>query len=159
MNHEHRAALIANYREGPAILEEALAEAPEPSRQWQPGPGEWTVHEIVCHCADAEAIGYARIRMLAAAPSPLIAAYDQEQWTRSLAYHEMPLESALMVIRSVRAHTLHLLDIAPESLWTAHGQHSESGNYTTDDWLQTYSRHLHDHAAQIRDNVQRWRAR
>jgi hypothetical protein len=34
--------------------------------------------------------------------------------------------------------------------WQIEGTHSESGRYTTEDWLRIYAAHAHNHAAQIR---------
>jgi hypothetical protein len=34
--------------------------------------------------------------------------------------------------------------------WQREGTHSESGSYTTEDWLKIYAAHAHNHATQIR---------
>ena len=36
-----------------------------------------------------------------------------------------------------------------EEDWQREGTHSESGSYTTEDWLRIYAAHAHNHAAQI----------
>lgn len=156
MTPQQRAMLIALYRRGPEELEAALAEVPEEARNWRPAPDEWTVHEIVCHCADSETSGYTRLRMLAAEPSPKIVGYDQELWATYFNYATIRIESALVVVRAVRAHTSILLDSLPDEAWKKVGIHSESGRYSTDDWLNTYGVHLSDHADQIRRTHGQW---
>ena len=37
----------------------ALATVPGKALQWRPKPGEWSAHEVVCHCADAETVAAA----------------------------------------------------------------------------------------------------
>ena len=47
--------LIARYAEGPDRLEAALNFVPGEALKWRPGPGKWSVHQVVVHCADSEA--------------------------------------------------------------------------------------------------------
>ncbi|MGI8484730.1 MAG: DinB family protein [Thermomicrobiales bacterium] len=156
MTPQQRAQLIAQYERGPTDLETALLEVPVEARNWHPSPEDCSVHEIVCHCADSETSGYTRIRMLAAEPSPLIVGYDQDRWAVLFDYRNIPLESALAVIRAVRLHTAILLNTLPDETWAKTGQHSESGVYTADDWLRIYGVHLSDHADQIRRVSRQW---
>ena len=37
-----------------------------------------------------------------------------------------------------------------EEDWQRVGTHTESGRYTTENWLTIYANHAHNHAAQIR---------
>lgn len=153
---EQRAILIQQYRTGPSELEAALSETPDAARNWRPRLGEWTIHEIICHCADSETSGYLRIRMLAAEPSPLIIGYDQDRWATMFDYASLPLEPSLLIVRAVRDSTSTLLDRLPEEVWSKAGRHSESGFYDATTWLSIYSVHLAEHAAQIRENHRRW---
>jgi hypothetical protein len=153
-----REALIAQYAQGPARLKAALATVPEAAMQWRPKPGEWSAHEIVCHCADSETNAYTRIRLLAAEKEPLIVGYDQDVWATVLDYHAHPLAPALAVIEAVRANTVPILRRLPASAWTRAGRHTESGVYTAEDWLRIYADHLEGHARQIESNVAQWRA-
>ena len=72
-----RARLIQQYADGPERLEGALARVPTEARKWRPAPGEWSAHEVVCHCADSETNGAARIRYLVCEPEPVVLAYDE----------------------------------------------------------------------------------
>jgi len=94
MDRTEREKLIQQYADGPRRLREALAKVPEAARKWRPAPGEWSAHEVVCHCADSETNSYARIRFVVAEPEPLIQGYDQEAWARTFDYHALPLEPA-----------------------------------------------------------------
>jgi DinB superfamily len=153
-----RDALIRRYGEGPARLRAALAAVPDKVRKWRPKPGEWSAHEIVCHCADSETNAYARIRYLTAEPEPLLVDYDQAQWAVTFDYHSHPLDLALATVDAVRASTLALLRRLPEPAWTRVGRHTASGRYGATDWLRIYAAHLEDHAAQIDANVAAWKA-
>ena len=159
MDATERRHLIDQYAEGPARLRAALAAAPAEALTWRPAPDEWSVHEIVCHCADAEALVATRIRMLVADREPLIVGIDQDAWTATLDYHGLPLETALAAVEATRAHTVAELRRLPDEAWTREGHHTETGRYAATDWLRIYAPHLHDHARQIDDNVAAWTAR
>jgi hypothetical protein len=154
----HREALIAQYARGPARLREALAQVPPAALKWRPAPGQWSSHEIVCHCADSETNGAARIRYLLAEKEPLILGYDQDGWAVTLDYHRLPLEPALATVDAVRAHTVALIRHLPGDAWQREGRHTESGRYTAESWLTIYAEHLEIHARQIESTLAAWRA-
>ncbi len=153
-----RDALIAQYAGGPRRLRHALDGVPVEARQWRPAPGEWSAHEVVVHCADAETNAAARIRYLASERDPLILGYDEARWAVTLDYHQHPLEPALATVDSVRANTVTLLHRFPEGTWQREGRHTESGRYTAEDWLRIYAEHLEVHARQIEANLAAWQA-
>jgi hypothetical protein len=153
-----RESLIRRYEEGPARLRAALAAVPGSALKWRPKPGEWSAHEVVCHCADSETNAYARIRYLIAEPEPLVVDYNEAQWAVTFDYHAHPLDPALATVEAVRANTLALLRRLPETAWTRVGRHTASGRYAAEDWLRIYAAHLEDHAAQIDANVAAWKA-
>jgi hypothetical protein len=153
-----RERLIRRYGDGPSRLRAALAAVPDDARMWRPKPGEWSAHEVICHCADSETNAYARIRYLVAEPEPLVLDYNEAQWAVTFDYHAHPLDLALATVDAVRANTLTLLRRLPDTAWTRVGRHTGSGRYGAEDWLRIYAAHLEDHAAQIDANVAAWKA-
>ena len=116
LDRQERERLIQQYADGPARLRAALGAVPPEAMQWRPSPGEWSAHEVVCHCADSETNAYARIRYLTAEKEPTIVGYDQEHWARVFDYHALPLEPALAVVEAVRASTATLIRKLPEPM-------------------------------------------
>jgi hypothetical protein len=159
LDRAQRDELIHRYAAGPARLRAALGAVPEPALKWRPGPGMWSAHEVVCHCADSESNAALRIRYLVVEKEPLIVGYDQDAWARELDYHAHPLDLALATVDAVRAHTVALLKRLPDEAWAREGRHTESGRYGAEDWLRIYAEHLEIHARQIDDNVAAWRRR
>jgi len=153
-----RQRLIHQYTEGPSRLRIALAKVPEDARKWRPAPAEWSVHEVVCHCADSETNAAARIRYVVAEKDPVVLGYDENAWAVRFDYHNHPLDAALTVVDAVRANTAALIRRLPEEAWTKEGRHSESGRYTAEDWLTIYAEHLEEHARQIENNLAAWQA-
>jgi len=153
-----RTTLIDTYRDGAAALMDALADVPDEAVTWQPAKGEWSVAEVLWHCAECEAVFHTRIRTVWIGPNRTVVAFDQEDWAGTPGYAGLPVQTAIDVIRSTREMTALLLDRLPESAWAAEGLHTERGSLTLEDVIAHAAGHLDIHAMQIRDNVRAWRA-
>ena len=153
-----RNELIERYARGPERLRAALAQVPEQARKWRPGPGKWSAHEVVVHCADSETNSALRIRYVLAEKDPVIIGYDQDAWAEAFEYHAEPLEPALTAVEAARGRTVPLLRRLDEAGWAKVGRHTESGAYSAEDWLRIYAEHLEGHAAQIERNLEAWTA-
>ena len=158
MDSGQREVLIQTYADGPAKLQAAVAEAPEAMRKWRPEAGEFSVHEVGVHCADSETNSHGRIRYLVAEDDATIFGYDPDGWARKFAYHDLPLEAALLTVEAVRANTVPILRRMSEEDWASAGTHTESGAYTAEDWLRTYAAHLEEHTLQVQGVVAAWEA-
>lgn len=154
-----RESFIKRYEEGPKLLRRAWGGVPAEARQWRPAAGEWSAHEVVCHCADSETQAASRIRVLASEKEPVILGYDQDAWARDFDYHRHPVDLALATVEAVRANTAALLHRLPESTWRREGRHTESGRYGAEDWLRIYAEHLEVHSRQIESAVAAWQKR
>ena len=154
-----RTALIDRYERGPALLKTALAKFPPEALQWRPAPDQWTAHEVIVHCADAETNAHGRIRYLLAETKPVIQGYDQARWARELDYHQLPLALALATVEAVRANTVPLLRRTSDAAWAREGTHSESGRYDAEQWLRLYAEHLENHTRQLERNLAAWNNR
>ena len=152
-----RAALIDRYEKGSTVLRDAFAKVPREAWNWRPGPRKWSVHEILAHCADAEAVAAMRIRYLVAEDRPTLVAFDQDRWAEALDYLATRVELALAAVDVMRAHTVNLLRRLPDEAWAREGIHTERGRYDAEDWLATYAEHLEKHAGQIERTLDAWR--
>ena len=158
MDKREREKLIGRYADGPGRLREALAKAPERMRKWRPGPGEFSVHEVIVHCADSETNSHGRIRYLMTEDNATIIGYDPPIWAAAFDYQSHPLDAAMLTVEAVRANTVPILRHASENQWAHAGTHSESGPYSAEDWLRSYAAHCHDHAEQIERVIEAWTA-
>jgi len=154
-----RDAFLERYEAGPALLRAAWDAVPREARQWRPAPGKWSAHEVVVHCADSEAYGHTRIRLVLAEKKPLIVGYDENVWPKVFDYHAHDAELALRTIEAVRANTAACLRRLPDAAFGRVGEHTESGVYTDADWFRIYAEHLEVHARQIGRNLAAWNAR
>ena len=150
MTKDERNQLIAKYRAGYDEVVDALRDFPEDHLTAHPIQGKWSAREIVHHLADSEGTSALRLRRLLAEERPVIQGYDQDQYATLLRYNERAMAPALEAFRSARATTSQLLDLMSEEDWNRAGEHTESGRYTPEQWLEIYSAHAHNHADQIR---------
>ena len=134
-----RASRLDSFAAGPGRLEDALGHIPGEHLDWQPAVGEWSARQVLCHCADIEAVYYVRFRFLAAEKAPTIHGLDQDRWAAALDYARQPHASALAVVKALRAHTLPVLRRLPADAWTRPGHHTEYGAFTGDDCLRMAS--------------------
>jgi hypothetical protein len=156
---ETRDDLLEQYVEGPAKLAAALAKVPEGAMSWRPAPTEWAVDEIVWHCADVEAFYSGRLRYFLALEGPPILGLDQDVLADVQKDFRQPTGPAMDFVRAARALNLITLQQIPEEVWQRSGQHSEWGDWTLDNWLESMANHLHIHARQIEQNIAAWRAK
>ena len=149
MTPEERNELIAKYAGGYDEVMKALNGFPADSLGAHPIPGKWSAREIVHHLGDSESTSAWRLRKLLVEDNPLIQGYDQDQFANKLRYNERDMAPALEAFRCARETTMQVIDQMTEEDWKREGTHSESGRYTTEDWLTIYAKHAHNHAAQI----------
>lgn len=150
MTPEERDKLIAQYKAGYEEVVNSLRDFPAASMTARPLPGKWSAREIVHHLADSETVSGIRLKRLLAEDRPLIQGYDQDEYAVRLLYNERDMASALEAFHAARTNTAQLLERMTDDDWRREGEHTESGRYTAEDWLNIYAVHAHNHAAQIR---------
>ena len=145
-----RQALLERFRSGSTAMDDALAGVTDAELDHRPPDGGWTARQVAHHLADSEAMAYIRLRRLVADADPVvIQGYDEPRWSERLHY-DRPIAEAVAVVHAVRAASLSLLESLSADEWERTGQHSESGAYSVDRWLEIYAGHPHEHADQIR---------
>ena len=149
MDAKTRKELIAKYKDGCRIVAEALKGITEKELDARPAPGKWSAREITHHLADSEMIAAIRLRRLITEEQATIRAYDQNIFARRL-YYDRPIQASLDAFRAARESTVEILERMTDAEWMRQGTHSESGQYTSEKWLEIYAKHAHTHAEQIR---------
>ncbi|CAN5660360.1 putative metal-dependent hydrolase [soil metagenome] len=149
MDPDVRLDLIARYRDGHRVVEDALQGITPDELDAQSTPGEWSACQVVHHLADSEMTSAIRLRRLIAENDPQIDGYDEEGFAERLHY-DRPIEASLDALGASRATTTEILERLSEDEWSRAGSHSEIGPYGVETWLEIYASHAHDHAEQIR---------
>jgi hypothetical protein len=149
MDLARRQALVRQYREGPAVVEAALAGATDAELDARPADGGWSARETAHHIADSELTSAIRLRRLIAEDEPAILGYDGNVFAARLYYRTRPVASALASITAARAGTAEILDELTPAEWERKGSHDEHPAYGVYEWLEIYAVHCHEHAEQI----------
>lgn len=112
----------------------------------------WTPRQVIHHVADSEAQSYARLRRLIAEPGTTIQGYDEGKWAENptIGYRNHEIDSSIAVFKAVRQSSYELLLRMEDSLLDQKGFHTESGEYSVRDWMNSYINHPIDHANQIK---------
>jgi DinB superfamily len=139
---EERSKKIESYGAAYQILVSAIDRFPREMWQFRPAPDRWTIHEIIVHITDSKANSYIRCRRLAGEPGSSVLGYDENRWARELRHNSYTF------IRSL-----------PDTVWSNSVYHSEDGEITMDDWLDTYARHIPEHLEQMQANYEDWSGR
>ena len=150
MDRERRRALVERYREGPSIVEAALAGVTDAELDARPADGGWTARETVHHIADSELTSAIRLRRLIAEENPAIVGYDGNVFAQRLYYGDRPVGPSVAAIGAARAATADILDRLSDEEWGRKGSHDEHPSYGVLEWLEIYAEHCHEHADQIR---------
>ena len=150
MTPHERSVLINQYKEGYKRVAEALRGITEEELDFHRAPGKWCAREIVHHLADSEMTSAIRLRRLLVEHQPYIQGYDQDEFARKLHYSSRPIEPALNALEAAISTTTQLLHLMSEDDWKRKGEHSDSGPYSPETWLQIYAPHARNHAEQIR---------
>jgi len=154
-----RAALVQRYRDGADHFISTVAGIANAELDARPFAGEWTVREIAHHLADGELNSAVRLRRLIAEDQPLLAGYDEMEFSRRLHYGEREIGPSLAAMAAARAATVQILDRLSETEWARTGTHSEQGPYGVVAWLRDYANHPWDHADQARRVLEAARGR
>lgn len=149
MDDATRRQLVERYKQGYAVVAEAITGVSDAELDFSPGEGKWTIRQIVHHLADSEMTSAIRLRLLVASDTPAIVGYDQDAFAKQL-YYDRPTAPSLDAFRAARETTGEILDRMSEADWQREGTHSEIGRYTVERWLEIYAQHAHGHADQIR---------
>jgi len=109
MNQGERLQLLQRYKNGSALLRQALHQLPPEMWKYQPGPNKWSVHEIVIHLSDSEVQSHVPCRTILAEPGTTIMNHEEYEWSVALNYLQRDLEEALGIIALVRSANFNLL--------------------------------------------------
>jgi len=153
----NRQQKIELYGRAAGLLAAALERFPQEMWQYRSQVDDWTIHEIIVHITDSEANSFVRCRRFIAEPGQPLMAYDENQWAKALDYHKLDVATAVALFKWLRQSSYELIQTVPDDVWQNEAYHPESGQMFFDDWLDTYSRHVPDHIAQMERIYQVWK--
>lgn len=143
--------LLERFRRGPELIATVMTGAAGGELDFAPGPGKWSLRQIVAHLADAEIVVAGRLRRVIAEENPTLIGFDQEAWARNLNYARRKTSESIEIFRRLRAENYDLLKDLPEAAFARRGTHSERGPVTLAELVETNANHAESHGRQIRE--------
>ena len=119
----------------------------------RPGPGKWSVTEILAHLADSELVYGFRIRIILDTNGSTIQSTDQDAWAKFSDYATHDPVHSLEALRVTRERTVRLLKGLPPESWDRHGVHTERGRETVTRVVEMLAGHDINHMMQIEERL------
>jgi hypothetical protein len=138
-------ALINDYLNGVDVLRNAVAGLTQDQLKARPIAGKWSTLEVVCHLSDFEPILADRIKRIIASPKPLLMGADENDFARSLSYHDRDVNEELAIIELTRKQLARILRALPNDALSRQGVHNERGLLTLEAILGNAIRHIPHH--------------
>ena len=147
---------LESFGHAPALLSTVLRDLPKQMWLYKPSPERWSVHEIILHLADSEAIAYMVCRRFIAEPGSPLLNFDGARWAETLGYFHQSTREALELVRQLRRMTYQLLLTLPEPVWERPVEHPTQGPLTLSQWIEIQERHIPHHLDQMKQNYENW---
>jgi uncharacterized damage-inducible protein DinB len=138
-------SLIDRFAAGGPVLVYATSDLTPEQEQTRPGPGNWSIAELVAHLVDSDLVGCDRMKRVIAEPEPTLLAFDENAWIERLRSREMPVEEGVNLFVANRHWMTRVLRACPEGDFARSGLHSERGRMTLAELLTTFVNHLDHH--------------
>jgi uncharacterized damage-inducible protein DinB len=146
---------IDRYRAGAGVPGALVAGLTAEELAARPGPGAWSLRELVMHLMDSDLVGSDRMKRVIAEENPTLLAYDQDAFARRLGYDRLDLGLACEIFRLNRLMTADLLAGLTDADFERAGMHTERGRETLEDLVHGYVEHLEYHARFAREKRER----
>jgi hypothetical protein len=142
---------IVMQREAPDTIARLIDGVSQTKLKDHPGPGKWSVTEILMHLAEDELVSTWRYRQMLEHETPELPGFDQDLWARLGNYASWETEDALVMFRLLRKANVKMFALLSPEQWQRGGVHSERGKLTVWDLCCHMAAHDINHIEQIRE--------
>jgi hypothetical protein len=116
----------------------------------RPGPGDWSIQELVIHVVDSDAIAIDRMKRILTEDNPPLLYADETAYNARLFPDEQSLEDALTLFDVGRRQWARVLRKLPDEAFSRHGTHNRRGIMTLGEMVEGYIKHLDHHLVFLR---------
>ena len=131
---------------GPRLRQAVAGLSPEDLTA-RPGPGDWSILELVIHLTDSDSIAIDRMKRMLIEDNPPLLYADETAYVRLLASHEQSLEDALILFEVGRRQFGRVLRALPDEAFDRRGTHNRRGVLTVGGSVKDYIDHVDHHLA------------
>lgn len=137
--------LIDAYERAPDRVRAAVAGLNHDELTARPGPGDWSILEVVVHIADSDAISIDRMKRMLSEENPPLLYADESEYVRRLRTHDQDLEDALILLEVGRRQFARVLRKLPPEAFARTGNHNRRGTVTVGGMVESYIAHIDEH--------------
>jgi uncharacterized damage-inducible protein DinB len=139
------APLIERYAAGGPVLAYAVSGLAPDHEKARPGPGDWSIAQLVAHLVDSDLVLADRMKRVLAEEEPVLQAFNENAWAERLGYEATSVEEAVNLLAANRHWMAAVLRRAPEADFARAGNHTERGRQTLAEVLSACVNHLDHH--------------
>jgi uncharacterized damage-inducible protein DinB len=136
---------IERYAAGGPLLVYAAAGLTPEQETARPGPGLWSIAELVAHLLDADFVYAERMKRVLAEDRPTLLAFDENAWIDRLGAQTMPVEEAINLFAAHRQWMTRILRRCSEADFARVGVHSEDGPQSLAEIVVRIAHHVDHH--------------
>lgn len=140
-----RKPIIDRYADGGLILVQAAHGLTPERATAHPGPGAWSLAELVAHLADSDLVLAERMKRIIAEENPTLQAFPENDWLTRLHSAQMPIVDAAALFAANRVWMTQILRTLDDAAFARTGTHSELGRQTLAEILVKSVHHLDHH--------------
>ena len=139
------ADLVADYEQGSADLQQAVAGMTAEQAKARPIPGKWSTIECVAHMAGTEIYFTDRIERTIALDHPMILSVDEQPYPERIGFQDLDLAEEVALLTALRRHVVRVLKRQPPEAWKRTAVHTASGVLNLRQLVLQSVRHLRHH--------------
>jgi len=139
------AKLIGRFDEEAVILLYATSGLSRDQETATPGPGAWTISELVAHLLDTDLVMADRMKRILAENDPTLIPFAENAWIERLHSKAMPVEEAVNLFVAHRHWMSRILKKCTDADFARTGQHLELGRVTLAEVLIKAVNHVDHH--------------
>jgi uncharacterized damage-inducible protein DinB len=144
-------SVIEAYVAGGQKLRQAVAGLDKADLTARPGPGKWSILEVVLHLVDSDAISIDRMKRMLTEDNPQLLYADETAYVDRLFSHEQSLEDALTLFDVGRRQFARVLRLLPDEAFNRRGTHNRRGVVTVGAMVKDYVEHVDHHLKFVRE--------
>lgn len=136
---------IERFERGGQDLREAVTGLSRETLTARPGPGIWSILELVIHVVDSDAIVIDRMKRIITEDVPQLLNADEGAYVTRLHSHDQSLDDAIVLFEVGRRQLARVLRLLPDEAFDRTGNHDVTGTVTLGGLVAAYSDHLDHH--------------
>src|SRR6516165_132497 len=111
----------------------------------RPGPGKWSILELVLHLTDSDCIAIDRMKRILIEDNPTLLYADETAYVERLCSHEQSLEDSLILFEVGRRQFARVLRRLPDEAFERRGTHNRRGLMSVGELVKDYVGHVDNH--------------